>query len=66
MANTTPMLLRPDDVGMQYEDVFFPELKHLHDAGYNILTYELATAVREARESANAHGATLPGLSRPR
>src|SRR5262245_39624947 len=90
----TPVLRRPDDYGMEYEDVFFPamdgvpleawfipadsdrlliinhpmtcnrygfpghlppwntmfggfevnflpELKHLHDAGYNILTYDL-------------------------
>lgn len=90
----TPVLRRPDDIGLEYEDVFFqssdgvpleawfipadsdkllivnhpmtcnrygfpghlppwntmfggfevnflPELKHLHDAGYNILTYDL-------------------------
>ena len=90
----TPVLRRPSDVGLEYEDVFFPsldgvpleawfipadsdrllivnhpmtcnrygfpghlppwntmfggfevnflpELKHLHDAGYNILTYDL-------------------------
>ena len=93
-GDRTPVLRKPDEVGLQYEDVFFPsldgvplegwfipaasnklliinhpmpcnrygypghlppwnimfggfevnflpELKHLHDAGYNILTYDL-------------------------
>ncbi|ODS87577.1 MAG: hypothetical protein ABS46_00175 [Cytophagaceae bacterium SCN 52-12] len=93
-GDRTPVLRRPDEVGLQYEEVFFPsldgvplegwfipahsdklliinhpmpcnrygypghlppwnimfggfevnflpELKHLHDAGYNILTYDL-------------------------
>lgn len=101
----TPVLKRPDDYGMAYEEVFFPsldgvrlegwfipadsdklliinhpmtcnrygypghlppwnvmfggfevnflpELKHLHDAGYNILTYDL----RNHGQSANGNG----------
>ena len=101
----TPVLKRPSDVGLEYEDVFFPaldgvpleawfipadsdkllivnhpmtcnrygfpghlppwntmfggfevdflpELKHLHDAGYNILTYDL----RNCGQSGTANG----------
>ena len=103
----TPVLKRPSDVGMDYEDVFFPsmdgtpleawfipadsdrllivnhpmtcnrygfpghleprntmfggfevdflpELRHLHDAGYNILTYDL----RNSGLSSDANGVT--------
>lgn len=106
----TPVLRRPDDYGMAYEDVFFPsadgvpleawyipadsnrlliinhpmtcnrygfpghlapwdqmfggfevnflpELKHLHDAGYNILTYDL----RNCGQSGDGNGG-LSGL----
>lgn len=109
----TPVLRRPDDYGMDYEDVFFPaldgialegwyipaqgsdkllianhpmtcnrygfpghiapwntmfggfevsflpELKALHDAGYNILTYDLRNHGRSASDPAGTSGLGL-------
>lgn len=106
----TPILRRPDDYGMDYEDVWFPsmdgitlegwfipaegsdrlliinhpmtcnrygfpghlapwntmfggfevnflpELKHLHDAGYNILAYDLRNHGRSANDPAGTSG----------
>jgi len=108
----TPVLRRPSDYGMDYEDVFFPsldgipleawfipaqsdkllivnhpmtcnrygfpghlppwntmfggfevnflpELKHLHDAGYNILTYDLRNCGMSGEANANTSGLGL-------
>jgi hypothetical protein len=56
----TPVMRKPSDYGMAFEETWFPsmaisaasrstslpELKALHDAGYNILTYDLRNCGR--------------------
>lgn len=44
-----------------FEVNFLPELKHLHDAGYNILTYDLRNCTMSGEANANTSGLGLLG-----
>lgn len=39
-----------------FEVNFLPELKHLHDAGYNILTYDLSNYVLKPEKITRVNG----------